>query len=231
MPPRTAQPSRLTRTALVRLLARHAPPGQAAPAPALADGLGGWTDWTAAIALAGALERPLAVPLAPLAQRQAQYADLAAVCAAQQAQQAGAIAREAQAVGRSVLDAGLGFAALRQCLVARQQALEQAVAPLRERLRAALAACGPEAARLALVDAVLAQALAPQERRLCAGLQPWLEARYHAQLPEGSADPAALQPLRELLQALLLAELDLRWQPLHGLLAALHSASLAPTAP
>ncbi|MCE1250149.1 MAG: DUF3348 domain-containing protein, partial [Comamonadaceae bacterium] len=66
MPARRLPSSRLTSTALVRLLARTGAP--APLAPALADGLGGWTDWTAAIALAGALERPLAPPSVPPAQ-------------------------------------------------------------------------------------------------------------------------------------------------------------------
>lgn len=216
--------SRLTSTPLVRLLAR-APAAGAAPVPALADGLGAWTDWTAAIALAGVLERPLAPVPARSAQQQAQSAQLAHTCQQHYAQLAAAAARQAQAVGRTALQAGLGFAAFRQCLQAQQQAMEQAVAPLRERLRQALAACGPESARLALLDAVLAQALAPQERRLCAGLLAWLQARPEAQqldAPDGG-EPAR-QRLRELLAQLLQAELDLRWQPLAGLLAALHSA-------
>ncbi len=130
---------------------------------------------------------------------------------------------------------------------ARQQAMEIAIAPLRERVRAALAECGGEAGRLAAVDAVMAEVLAAQERRLLATLAPMLGRHFERLCAPGAepsaeapqpVDDAAAQPtapapspearrdwFRLDLQAVLLAELELRLQPVQGLLAALRQHS------
>jgi hypothetical protein len=127
----------------------------------------------------------------------------------------------------------MGFSPFRHCHQARQQAMESAIAPLRDRVRDALAACPGEAARLAGVDAVMAQVLAVQERRLLATVTTML-GRHFTQLcgaqpagADGSAAPDATDEdarrdlFRQDLQAVLLAELELRLQPVQGLLAAL----------
>lgn len=220
-----AQHTSITSSTLVRLLSGMGGPRAHVRAGAFADGLSQWTGWTDAIALSAALERPLAAPpVAPAAVAEARYRAQHAACEQLRSLQVQAIARETQSVGRSPLEAGLGFTAYRQCHVARQQAMELAIAPLRERVRGALAACGPAQARLAAVDAVMAQALAPQERRLLGGLPGWLERRYQREAPEGGGEAAMAaywEALRQELQALLLAELEHRLQPVEGLIAAL----------
>jgi len=152
------------------------------------------------------------------------------------------------------------FAPYRQRYIARQQAMEAGIGPLRGRLRAVLAAKSPELARLASVDAVMEQALDPQEQRLLATVPSLLE-KYFKRLrqghlatlahetdetdqaaqavmgdtpaPEGpskpSSSPIQAQPAAWLdafgkdMQGVLLAELDIRFQPVEGLLDALRA--------
>lgn len=211
--------SGLTGTALVRLLAgmAEAPQRLGEPRIAFADGLVQWVGWTDAIALSAALERP-APATAPRPQdryteEQAEHARVRAVLAQ-------AIGREAQAAGRSPLESGMGFAPYRQCCLARQQAMGVAVGALRERVRAAVAAGGGDLARLAAVDAVLAQALAAQELRLFAAVPARLE-KHFQRLCGNEVVAARLDAFRDDLQAVLLAELELRLQPVEGLLQAL----------
>lgn len=130
---------------------------------------------------------------------------------------------------------------------ARQQTMEAAVGPLRARLRGALSARSPALARLAAVDAVMEQALGERERGLLSAVPVLLERRFEqlrqahaaatpndatdtADAPAAASPPAAwLAAFRQDMQQLLLAELDHRWQPITGLLAALRAAPLPPT--
>ena len=224
-----AQHSSITSSALVRLLSSMGGARVHARVGAFADGLSQWTAWTDAIALSAALERPLAAsPVADTAEAQTRYQAQHSACEQLRGLLTQAIARETESVGRSPLEAAQGFAAFRQCHVARQQAMELAIEPLRKRLRAALAACGPAQTRLAAVDAVMAQALAPQERRLLGALPGWLEKRFRQEDADELAEPARWDRLRHELQALLLAELGHRLQPIEGLLAALRPMPTSP---
>jgi len=227
----------LTGSTLVRLLA-----GLIDPQPrvrdsrmSFADALNQWTGWTESLALSQALERPLPAGLpAPSADR---HAAEAAECQRVRTLMAQAIAREVAEAGRGPLDAGMGFTPFRQCHQARQQAMEVAIGPLRERVRAALAERQGEAARLAALDAVMAEVLAAQERRLLATVPALLARHFERLCGSGGADAAAgdgataldEDARRELFrldqQAVLVAELELRLQPVLGLLAALQSPS------
>ncbi len=118
------------------------------------------------------------------------------------------------------------FAVYRQRYLARQQAMETAIGASRGGLRDALAARSPALARLAAVDAVMEQALAAREQALLGMLPTRLQKHFerlrHEAGPE--APPAAWLPaFRRDLQALLLAELDFRLQPLEGLMQALRT--------
>lgn len=197
---------------------------------AFADGLSQWTGWADAIALSAALDRPLAKSPTSGDEEPLRYEEAYAEYQRVRALLARAIVREAGAVGRSPLDAGLGFSPYRQCYVARQQAMDVAIGPLREQVRAALAAGTPELARLAAVDTVMAQVLSNQERRLLATVPLLLEEHFGrlraAQASgagdgPGSEDGAWLDLFRQDLQAVLLAELELRLQPVEGLVEAL----------
>ncbi len=232
----------LTGSTLVRLLAGLIDPQQRVrdSRMSFADALNQWTGWTESLALSQALERPLpAGPAAPSADRAARadrHAAESAECRRVRALLAQSIAREVSDAGRGPLDEGMGFTPFRQCHQARQQAMEVSIGPLRERVRAALAEHQGEMARLAALDAVMAEVLAAQERRLLATV-PALLARHFERLCGSGAEAEACgdaQSLdadarRELFrldqQAVLLAELELRLQPVLGLLAALQPPS------
>lgn len=236
MATRPERTSHLTGSILVRLLAGLIDPQQRGrdTRMSFADALNQWTGWTESIALSKALDRPLTVgaaapgPAAADVRHAEEQAELERV----RAQQAQAIAREVAAAGRGPLESGMGFAPFRHCHQARQQAMESAVGPLRERVRLVVAKCPGEAARLAAIDAVMAEVLALQERRLLATV-PAMLGRHFARLceagqapdAEGAPDDADAEARRDFfrhdLQAVLLAELELRLQPVQGLLSAL----------
>lgn len=146
------------------------------------------------------------------------------------------------------LESPTDFAPYRRHHQALQRQMEAGLAPLRVRLRAALL---PQAPRLVALDAVLDSALAARERSLLAAVPGLLERRF-LQLQQAAAaagtgagaDPsAALPPVNPTprtpwlarfgqdLQAVLLAELDQRCQPLLGLLNTLDPAPAALTNP
>jgi hypothetical protein len=146
-------------------------------------------------------------------------------------------AREARAArdtrGAALPDDGeADYALFRQHYLAMQQAMETQIAALRSRLRAALAARDPGLARLALLDAALERTLGERERNLLAGV-PALLAAHFEHLRETGRQPAddAAPPLaaawldvfRQDMQSVLLAELEVRFQPVEGLLAALRT--------
>lgn len=118
-----------------------------------------------------------------------------------------------------------------------QRTMEVAVDALRQRVREAVAAASVEHARLARVDEVLERVVAERERLLLACLPAALEQRLAQRrqahlaalaLQAGADDPAGwwrpggwLAALGDDVAALLDAELDLRLQPVLGLIDAL----------
>lgn len=103
----------------------------------------------------------------------------------------------------------------------QQRAMAARIATLRERLRPRLAEAAGDLARLAQLDAVLERAVAGAERQALAGLPALLTKRaetHHA------ADPRRWRArLWADLQRLLRAELDLRLQPVLGLMESLEA--------
>lgn len=147
------------------------------------------------------------------------------------------------------------FTPYRRRYLARQQSMESGIAALRDRVRTALAATSPAMARLAALDAVMEQALGAHERGLMATVPALLEKRFerlraaHRAMPakgRASDTPDALDAsnasnasntpaggewtdlFRRDMQAVLLAELDIRLQPVEGLLAALRTTPRGP---
>ena len=133
-----------------------------------------------------------------------------------------------------------------------QRHMEQMIGPLREQARLSLASACPRLQPLAALDEVMQQVLAAREQPLLAGLQGLLAQRF-AQLQAAAAqvapqevdaleptdpprpDPVAqaadhgLQAFRQDWRDALLAELDLRLEPVAGLLAALNKeVNLSP---
>ncbi len=115
-----------------------------------------------------------------------------------------------------------GFAPYRRRHTELQRLMVTAIAPLRARLRQALARAAGPLRQLAALDALLEQQLDVHEHKLLATVPAHLEQRFkqlHAQASDDAAPPALR--FEQDWRAALLAELDLRLQPLHGLLEAL----------
>jgi len=199
----------------IRLLAQLAEADVAAPGASLPDRLGQWLDWKHALALSTALDARPGVPEVVVAPSD----ELSAECARSREVLAAAIQDEPQlAAGAPVADAS-DYAPLRQLHLARQRAMQASTGRLRGKLRDALAQTSPEAARLAEVDAVMELTLTPREHGLLAKVPALLEQRF-ARLRAG-AHTHWLDGFRRDMQRVLLAELDLRFQPVDALLAAL----------
>ena len=196
----------------------------AAPEAGLLEKLGQWVDWNRAVSLARALDGRVAPASAPAAALDGLRAEAARVRAALAAAIADARAWDEAAVDPAGLpepDAAAEFAGLRRRYLRLQDAIAAATGRLRGQLREALAARSPELARLSEIDAVLEGVPALLERAFL---------RLHAQAhdhPAGDADAPASPPLgdwrarfRRDLQALLQAELEVRFSPIDALLAA-----------
>jgi hypothetical protein len=239
--------------ALIRLLARMTGTDVFESRHALPDRLSQWLGWTDAIALAGVLNSPAAtVPSAARSADAAWEDDYARVRASlekamggdtssKSPRQRGRPAPIMQGLAQAVAEPA--FSTYRQRYGAFQQTLETSIAALRGRVRTALAARGPEMARLAGLDAAMEQALGEREMLLLAGVPTLLEAYFErlkqAATPEGeppapavasageSSTPAAadawLDVFHKNLQSVMLAELDIRLQPVEGLLKALRA--------
>lgn len=122
------------------------------------------------------------------------------------------------------------FIGCRHRYITCQQTMESQIAPLRRRLRATLAAGSPAMAQLARLDSVMEQVVGAQERALLSTVSGLLKPRFEqlrrsqAQM-EGEGDEAQapgpwLHTFHRDMRALLLTELDLRLQPVEGLLDA-----------
>lgn len=142
------------------------------------------------------------------------------------------------------------FADFRQRYLQLQQEMETAIGQLRGRLRVALAARSSGMARLATLDAIMERVLGARERSLLSTVPALLGTRFERlreaerqALAEASAEPdgdapadasVAAQPpaatpgawldtFRDEMQSVLLAELEVRFQTVEGLLAALRT--------
>ncbi len=112
-----------------------------------------------------------------------------------------------------------------------QRRMELRIDALRAHLRQVLSRAAPALARLAVLDALMDDALSARERKLLAALPQVLERRFHALRKQstGTHDEETAAPADWLAafvrdwQSLLLAELDARLQPVAGLLEALRS--------
>ena len=204
---------------LARLLARLAAVRPAPPSGSAADRLGAWIDWPRAVELSRVLDAPLASDTDALA---GGFESLAAECVDIRSDLAADIRK-----GPASPTASAGFAPFQAHLQAMQRAMLAAAGRLRGDLRECLAAGTPAQVRLAEVDAQMEAALGPREVALLAGVGDALASRFETLRAAGSGPgkslPDWLATFRHELRDLLLAELDLRFQPVEGLLAALRS--------
>lgn len=228
--------------ALIRLLARLTHADVPEPGHTLPNRLSQWLSWADAIALSGALSGPPPVmPASDTASDDAGQAEFDRVRLAQQAAILGhrtaagprQRAQQRQAVPSETGAPRIDYALYRQRYVSLQQSMETSIIHLRSRLRTLLASRSQKMAKLAVVDAAMEQALGGQEQRLLATVPGLLEQRFEQlrqQAQDQDSHPAmpgkttAWQDVfQQDMQRVLLAELDIRLQPVEGLLAALRA--------
>lgn len=211
---------------LVRLLSRVADLDPPSP-PALVDRLTDWIDWPRGVALYTALDAAPDQMAGPGFDRAAIDDDCSRARAALDAR----IAEVHEwAPPNQAADGLTDGPAFRKHHIGLQRDIQVVTGRLRGRLRDMLAAAGM--ARLAEVDAVMERVLSPRESTLLSGVPDLLQT--HFERPSGAAGPAVLpagtspawlDAFRRDMQAALQAELDVRFQPIEGLLAALRASS------
>lgn len=229
--------ARFSGPALVRLLARLADIDATESKQALPDRLSQWLGWSDAITLSAAHngEPPPVPPGAPVFDDE-QGLEVQRL----RATLAGAIDDDSPFRGRPGAPApapALDYVAYRQHYVFLQKTMDTAISPLRVRLRAMLAARAGEMTRLAVVDALMERTLSPRERVLFGKIPTVLERRFRqlrdddiAARSDGEDDSAPiaagpwLDVFRQDMRGVLRAELDVRLQPVEGLLAALRGS-------
>ena len=213
---------------LLRLLAALTDAETSGAAPSLSAVMSQWLGWTDAIALSAALggNPPEVQPGTPA--RGGSGASIgdsagahvrAMLAAAITGQGASSDSRRRMPARPAMPDpAETDFAVHRQRYVALQQQMEREIAGLRGRLRTALASHTPQAARLAMLDTVMEQVLGAREQAVLAAVPGMLEPHF-TRLRGGQG--AWLNVFRRDMQSVLLAELEIRFQPVDALLAAL----------
>ncbi len=224
--------------AFIRLLARLADVDLRAPDHALVDRLGEWVDWTRAVALSGALDGRLPADTgAPAGDGDAQQE-----CTRVRAALVAAIDADPETATprwRSTRSGNDGYAVYRERYLELQRKMQAETGRLRGQLRDRLGQASPELARLAEVDAVMETTLSPRELTLLAAVPTLLGHHFQRLRADGLApqanlefppDPGAasagpwLDVFRQDMRNVLLAELEVRFHPVEGLLAALRTA-------
>jgi hypothetical protein len=216
--------------AFIRLLARLGDADLPRTPPVLTERLAQWFDWSRALALSRTLDGGPAAA-----------ADDAAASgdASDGARDAGdarhalvqLIDAEIEPAPPGQGDADADYQPYRRHCVAAQRAMQAATGRLRGQLRDMLAGQSPAKARLAEVDAVMEATLGPHELMLLARVPHLLGLHYRrlrdADAPDDThASPAAgpwLARFRQDMRMALRAELEVRFHPIDGLLAALHN--------
>lgn len=214
--------SHFNRSALVRQLAGWLPAPPDAPRQDIAERLGGWLNVADAIALhsahqalpSTAVRRAAARKGAPDLQADLDRLRATLTQAFNKAPQTPTVATDTE------------FAPHHQRYLDQQRRMEMAIDALRGHVRQTLAAASPRLAQLAALDATLEPMFGAREQRLLAGVPAFLKAHL-AQLHQ--AQPEEWPPLFEqAFQQTLLAELDLRLQPVLGMIEALDQVGNAP---
>ncbi len=222
---KTAQRTPVPGPAFIRLLARLAQSNLSSTGPALSDRLSEWVDWTRAVTLSKALDGRLPPAVEGPDFDAAEDAECQRIRAAleativQEPDSSSTVRRPVDAEGAQV---PAEYTAYRERYLTVQRSMLGATSRLRGRLRDMLTRTSPELARLAEVDALMEQTLSAREHSLLAKV-PVLLGVHFERLRDAGSDDAWLEVFRRDMQSLLLAELDLRFQPIEGLLAALRT--------
>lgn len=233
------QPTPVPAPGFIRLLARLVDAGIRPSGHTLAERLGEWIDWTRALALSKALDGRL-----PAAATDAPGGGDGAIaeCAQVRAALVAAISASDGAAPAShplaAASAADDYAVHRERYLDLQRSMQVATGRLRGQLRDRLGAASPGLARLAEVDAVMELTLSPREHALLATVPGLLGHHFHRLREAAATVPAAAQAVigdtappprtwldgfRQDMRQVLLAELEVRFHPVEGLLAALHA--------
>ena len=227
--------SHFNRSALVRQIAAW----QAAPADAprqdVAERLGDWLNVADAITLHSAHR---SLPSVALAKPQPGIAGKSADLDAEYAQVRATLAKSiaTRQFGRPIV-ASTDFPVYHQRYLDQQRRMEMSIEALRAHVRQVLSQTSPRLAQLAALDAVLAQMLAGREQKLLSSVPTFLKACFKALHQAHDADDDSwIATFEQDFQQTLLAELDLRLQPIAGMIEALaqdprESANHAPATP
>ena len=213
----------------------------------LSDRLSQWIDWTRAIALSRALDgkvpaAAIDVPVFDDAMEQ-EYARVrasltSAITGDPELSPARQQVNEHRHAEQGGAHAAVDYTVFHQRYLSMQRAMQTATGRLRGRLRDMLSQKSAGMARLAEVDAVMELTLSPREQTLLAAV-PALLGKHFERLHQAEQEPLADTPpseeapaaapgawlgvFRKDMQNVLLAELDVRFQPIEGLLAALRT--------
>ena len=244
-------PTRFNSSSLVRLLASLDVAPATDRAQTFAEKLSHWVAWTDAISLSGVLGADTTAAAAEVQARSGSSAQVKSVVA--QLQRLRKELSESFANDTILSGANWGksrptampgsadtghaadfdFAAYRRSYGAQQRTMEERIGALRAEVRVLASAHSPALGQLAALDATMDTALGAHQRRVTANLPLLLEKRFkalHRPLeggPPGDA-PASLpgKPpagYGKTLQGVLLAEMEVRLQPVQGLIDALGS--------
>lgn len=238
----------LNSSRLIRLLADMGADPAVADAPAakqsFAERLGLWLNHIDAISLFAALKGTAggAQSLAPAGAASALREEFARLRTAlsnsitQDGTSQNRMARIRWPTPDADIDGAADFSPYRRYYLAHQREMDASVGPLRAKARAALATRSAPLQRLASLDAALDTALSDRERSVLANVPALLEKRYEqlrlAHQARSAATPAADDPQRWMqpggwlavfnkdMRDALLAELEVRLQPVTGLIEA-----------
>jgi len=229
---------------LVRVLANLAVADVVEAKQSLAERLGQWLDFTDAMALFSALNgnAPVSQTKAPDSSVQGEFARVRTTLADSITMDGVLNPGRARIklptpAPNAPVESAADFSPYHRYYQAHQRDMNAAIGPLRANVRAVLASGSPALQRLAALDAVLEQALATRERNLLATLPLLLAKRFghlykaHQEVlgdrldlddPEMWMRPGGwLAMYCRDMQAVLLAELEVRLQPVAGLIEAL----------
>jgi hypothetical protein len=194
--------------------------------PVFAERLGHWLGWKGAISLSAALQAAAGegdpghggLPgRGRIASTVREEADFHRVRAALEA--------SIDAGPREDASSPTDFGPYRRHCLQQQQAMQDAIGALRQRLRAALSRHSPAMARLSGIDAVMDQTLATQERGLLGLVPVRLQAHFESLQRAAAAESAWLESFRLDMALLLHAECRHRLLPARGLLDTLMTLS------
>lgn len=206
----------------VRLLARLTDLAAPTSSASLPDRLSHWLDWKQSLALSAALDgalRPPAEPLPPFGEPD--IAECARVRTA--LEHAIPLVGDPMVLGQRSDTAPADYTVFRQRYVVMQRKIGASTGTLRGRLREKLAQASTQAARLAEADAAMERALTPREHAMFAGVPGLLGDHFERLRLADDGAATWFDVFRKDMQDLLFAELDVRFQPVEGLLAALRT--------